>query len=86
MNLQKGYNWIVASNTTSLNHVVTNSKGQKIEFYEYPVYGDGAAVVAVCHELKLAGVTDFYDCDDFYEDSEYLPVFDGEVMKCEHEM
>ena len=59
---------------------ITNSKGQKIEFYEDSDLGDATFVIAVCHDLKMAAFTDFFDTQDFGEDSDYNPVFlDGKM-------
>jgi hypothetical protein len=53
-----------------------NDKGQLIEFYEHPEHGDGYPVIAVCHEMKLAACTDFYELDDMTaEHGEYQPWF-----------
>lgn len=60
---------------------VKNNIGQLIEFYEHPIYGQDEPVVAVCHELKLAFYTDFYELDDMIaEHGEYTPIFiDGKI-------
>lgn len=55
---------------------MTNSTGQKIEFYECAIRGDTAPVIAVCHDLKLAEYTNFYELDDMVADhGEYEPIF-----------
>lgn len=54
-----------------------NSKGQTIEFYEHPILGDEAEVICVCHELKTASNSTFYDTADMEaEHGEYEPWFD----------
>lgn len=61
---------------------VINQLGQVITFVEHPVLGDEYPVIAVFHEFELAVNTEFFDMDDMYPGSEYLPVYrDGEV-KC----
>jgi hypothetical protein len=61
---------------------MTNSLGQEIVFVEHPHYGDESFVIAVCHELKLAANTDFFELDDMTADhGEYEPVFiDGKFQ------
>lgn len=60
---------------------LTNSKGQEIVFYEHPVYGDEAEVICVCHDLKLADHSGFFETDDMEaEHKEYEPSFqDGRL-------
>lgn len=78
------YEKLMQANPTSLEHKVYNSEGQEIEFYEQPTKGDLSPVIAVCHELKFAAETDFWDTEDFYEGSEYNPVFyENGAMVCE---
>lgn len=61
---------------------VINQLGQVITFIEHPVLGDEYPVIAVFHEFEMAVNTEFFDMDDMYPGSEYLPVYrDGEV-KC----
>jgi hypothetical protein len=58
---------------------MTNSHGQKIVFVEHPTRGDEYPVIAVCHVLKLAGTTDFFELDDMTaEHGEYEPWFNEE--------
>ncbi len=55
---------------------IINNQNQLIEFYENPVHGQDAPVIAVCHELKLAEATDFYELDDMVAShGEYTPIF-----------
>jgi len=59
---------------------VINQLGQVIMFVEHPVLGDEYPVIAVFHEFEMAVNTEFFDMDDMYPGSEYLPVYrDGEV-------
>lgn len=54
-----------------------NTKSQIIEFYEHPTKGDEAPVIAVCHKLKAAGYTGFFELDDMKAThGEYEPSFD----------
>jgi hypothetical protein len=63
-------------NPTSYGEM-TNNKGQRIEFFEHPIWGDERPVICVCHELELAAESDFYDTDDMTaEHGEYQPWFD----------
>lgn len=56
---------------------MVNSKGQKILFVEHPLKGDEYPVIAVCHGIKKAGTTDFFDLDDMTADhGDYEPWFD----------
>lgn len=60
---------------------MTNSKGQEIEFYEHPTRGDEAPVLCVCHDLKLAGVSTFFETDDMEaEHGEYEPTFEDGLL------
>lgn len=61
---------------------VINQLGQVITFVEHPLLGDEYPVIAVFHGFEMAVNTEFFDMDDMYPGSEYLPVYrDGEV-KC----
>jgi hypothetical protein len=59
-----------------------NSLGQKIDLCEHPLKGDSTFVLAICHELKLADYTDFFETDDMVADhKEYEPLFiDGKLQ------
>lgn len=66
------------------NHIgsVINQLGQVVTFVEHPLLGDDYPVIAVFHEFEIAVNAEFFDLDDMYSGSEYLPVYrDGEV-KC----
>ena len=82
------YKKLMAANPTKLGEM-TNSLGQKIEFLEHPYRGDDYPIIVVCHELKLAATSDFYDTDDMVaEHGEYAPSFqDGKLFigEFEHE-
>jgi hypothetical protein len=55
---------------------MTNSIGQVIELVEHPLKGDEAPVIAICHELKLASYTEFWETGDMLQDHrEYEPLF-----------
>lgn len=76
------YNTLISWNPTHL-HSIDNSRGQFIDFYECPIEGGDAPIIAVCYALKMAAYTTFYDCDDMYPGSDYLPVFIQSDMVCE---
>jgi hypothetical protein len=75
------YEKFMSHNPTSFGTHV-NSMGQTIEFYEHPIYGDEAQVVCVCHELKLAANSTFFETDDMIAGHrEYEPSFqDGKLF------
>jgi len=66
----------------TLYEEMINSLGQTISFYEHPTRGDEAEVICVCHDLKLATYSGFYETDDMMSDhGEYEPKFiDGEFF------
>lgn len=66
------------------NHIgsVINQLGQVVTFVEHPLGGDMYPVIAVFHEFECAVNTDFFDMDDMYSGSEYLPVYRNEDVKC----
>ena len=78
---QINYHQLMDYNPFKLDTVV-NQLGQTVDFYENPLRGDSDKVIAVFHNEKIAVKTDFYDCGDFYEDSDYNPVLlkTGEVL------
>jgi len=75
------YTRFMALQPTKYGEMV-NSVGQLIEFYEHPIHGDTAPVVAVCKFHELAASTDFYELDDMTaEHGEYEPWFnDGQFF------
>lgn len=63
-------------NNPTIYEEFTNSLGQKITFVEHPLKGDEAPVICICHELKLASYSDFFELDDMLAShKEYEPVF-----------
>jgi hypothetical protein len=69
------YKKLTALNPTKYGSMI-NSLGQEIIFVEHPLKGDEYPVIAICHELQLAGVTDFFELDDMMADhGEYEPWF-----------
>lgn len=70
---------ILALNPTLLKEV-TNQLGQVVKFYEHPTQGDLAPVLALIEGEVVC--TDFFDTDDFYENSEYLPVMQHGEIEC----
>ena len=75
------YEKLMSENPTVYGKMV-NSKGQEIVFVEHPTKGDEAEVICVCHELKLASYSGFYETDDMEaEHKEYEPSFvDGKFV------
>lgn len=75
------YHHLMDFKPTIIGNVI-NQLGQVITFVEHPLLGDEHPVIAVFHEFEMAVNTEFFDMDDMYPGSEYLPVYrDGEV-KC----
>lgn len=69
------YNKLMEWNPTEYDRM-TNSLGQEIVFYEHPNLGDEGQVICVCHNLKLAAYSTFFDLDDMLADHlEYEPRF-----------
>lgn len=74
------YEKLMGYNPTSYGEI-TNSIGQTIEFFEHPTQGDEAPVICVCHELKLAEYSTFFETDDMEsEDREYEPTFENGTL------
>lgn len=72
MDYKKLMDW----NPTEYDRMI-NSKGQEIVFYEHPTRGDEEFVICVCHKLKLAEYSDFFETDDMMaEHGDYEPWFD----------
>ena len=58
-----------------------NELDQQIDFYEHPIHGDESDVIAVCHELKLADYTGFFELGDMTaKHGEYQPKFVNGVL------
>lgn len=84
--MKYNYKELMAQDPTKLNEVpFINSFKQEIDFYENPLCGDESPVIAVYHEHELAYDTEFYDLDNFYEDSDYNPVLVYAGIFCEYE-
>jgi hypothetical protein len=79
--MKLNYEKLVALNPTIYGEM-TNSVGQKIQFVEHPLKGGESQVICICHELKLAAYSDFWELDDMIaEHGEYEPVFfEGEFQ------
>ena len=75
------YTKLMALNPTKYGARI-NQLGQTVDFYEHPTQGDGRPVIAIIHSEQVAYCTDFYDLEDFYEDSEYMPVYMHGTMDC----
>ena len=71
------YEKLMSKNPTEFERF-TNSKGQEIAFVEHPTQGDDYPVICVCHELKLASCSDFWDTWDMTQShKEYEPSFEN---------
>jgi hypothetical protein len=71
------YEKLMAHNPTEYGRMV-NSIGQEIVFVEHPTKGDETPVICVCHDLKLACYSTFYELEDMTADhKEYEPSFQG---------
>jgi hypothetical protein len=69
------YKRLMELNPTEYDRMV-NSLGQEIIFVEHPIRGDEAEVICVCHDLKLAHYSSFFDLEDMMADhKEYEPSF-----------
>jgi len=78
------YTKLMALNPFLLGSFI-NQLGQKFDLYEHPTKGDEAEVIAVIEEFKEAANSGFFDTGDFYEGSDYNPLYkDGEI-KCAFE-
>jgi hypothetical protein len=68
------YTKLITFNPTEYGEMI-NSLGQKIVFIEHPIKGDVVEVICICHELKLAAYSTFFDTNDM-EYSDYEPSFE----------
>jgi hypothetical protein len=75
------YKRLKALNPTKYGEV-TNQRGQLVEFYEHPTKGENYPVIAIIEEFKEAVCTDFFDTSDFFEDSDYNPIYMHGVIDC----
>ena len=75
------YSKLMNLNPTSFGSM-GNSIGQEIEFFEHPLKGDEFPVICVCHSLRLASASEFWETDDMIaEHKEYEPSFqDGKLF------
>lgn len=74
------YSKLMSHNPTSYG-TFKNSIGQEIEFLEHPLRGDESEVICVCHELKLAAYSSFFETDDMTAGhGEYEPSFQNGVF------
>lgn len=80
--MSKHYNYdkLIALEPTVYTRM-TNSIGQEFDLVEHPTYGDEAEIICICHKLKLAANSTFFDTDDMIADhGEYEPIFiDGKL-------
>ena len=61
----------LAQDPTKYGEVI-NQLGQAVTFYEHPKHGDLYPVIGVIEQTAF--VTDFFDTEDFYKNSDYNPV------------
>lgn len=55
---------------------MTNEMGQRVEFYEHPIYGDEHPVIIIFPDERVAYDSDFFETDDMMnEDGDYRPFF-----------
>ena len=75
----------VASGThhTDLDDSITNDKGQVINFFEADMSGE---IIVVCHKLKLARTTGFFDTADLEDVKDYCPFFINGELKLRYEI
>jgi hypothetical protein len=78
------YTKLMALNPFLLD-TITNDLGQKVDLYEHPTGGDSFPVIAVIEEFKEAVDTGFFDTEDFYEGSDYTPVYKNGKIDCSFE-
>lgn len=83
MNRYIDYKKLMGENPTLIG-TFENQLGQKIDLYEDPINGDLAPIIAVFS--NKAAPTDFFDDGDFYEGSDYNPIFTEYGLYCYFEM
>jgi len=72
------YKKIMAHNPTEYMQI-TNHLRQEVTFYEHPIHGDLSPVLASIDEVMVD--TEFFDTEDMFEGSDYLPcLVDGEII------
>lgn len=69
------HNKLMRNNPTMLGSTV-NQFNQRVMFFEHPIHGDTAPIIAVIEGVAVE--TEFWDTDDFYEGSDYMPVLTPE--------
>lgn len=71
---------LMAFNPTLLDTMI-NQIGQRVNFYEHPTKGDEYTVLGVFPDFNIAFDTDHWDTSDFYDYSDYNPIYkDGRVF------
>lgn len=70
MNPIEYFEALVKRDATKLKSV-TNQLGQRVDYVEHPLYGDDHPVIAMFPTEGVAFNTTFFDCGDFYKDSDY---------------
>ena len=73
------YSRLMKKNPTKYGEIINQLK-QKVTLYEHPTMGDLSPVIAVIKESAVS--TDFFDTEDFYENSDYNPILleDGNIV------
>jgi hypothetical protein len=79
------YKWLMKHKAASYDHPVTNSANQELEFYKHPIQ-EIHPIVAVVHDIQHAFDTSSFDVVDFYEGSDFLPVFFKDRILFEFEL
>lgn len=71
---------LMDQNPTEL-HRVKNKYDQEVVFYEHPEGGEESPILGMINGTLFN--TGFYDCGDFYEGSDYLPVLYHNLINCD---
>ena len=85
---QRLYRKLNQLGATQLDEMV-NSSGQRIEFFEHPIYGEDFPVIVSFPDYQVAFPSDFFECDDMLDGhGEYAPHFDQptQSLKCFFEL
>jgi len=78
--VEYNYDDLMAKSPT-VYKTITYQLDQEIVLVEHPEGGDFQPVIAICHAKKQAFDTDFFDTEDFYQGSEYNPIFQFDTME-----
>ena len=72
------------ANDPTWYHEIKNQLGQLVTFYEHPFLGDESSVLGTINNVAFD--TGFFDTEDMYKDSDYLPVLCGGLVCCYFEL